>query len=58
MADDLSFSDFTLGEKARIAGLIARMGKRGLAGDTVDLSDLQARVKRIEKTAERRKNKK
>jgi hypothetical protein len=32
------------------------MAKRGLAGDTVDLSDLQRRVERIEKTAERRKN--
>lgn len=58
MAKDIKFSDFTLGEKARVAGLIARMGKRGLAGPTVDLSDLQRRVERIEKTAERRKNKK
>ncbi|MET7731604.1 DUF6257 family protein [Streptomyces sp. NPDC005402] len=55
---DLKFSDFTTGEKARIAVLVARMGKRGLAGDSVDLSDLQRRVERIEKTAERRKNKK
>ncbi|MET7731232.1 DUF6257 family protein [Streptomyces sp. NPDC005402] len=56
MAKDLNFSDFTLGEKARIVGLVARMGKRGLAGDTVDLSDLKKRVERIEKNAERRKN--
>lgn len=56
MADDLKFSDFTRGEKLRLAGLHARMAKRGLAGDTVDLSDLQRRVERIEKTAERRKN--
>lgn len=56
MADDLNFRDFTLGEKARIGVLIARMGKRGLAGDTVDLSDLKKRVERIEKQAERRKN--
>ena len=58
MADDLSFSDFTRGEQARIAILIARMAKRGMAGPTVDISDLQRRVERIEKTAERRKNKK
>ena len=58
MADDLSFRDFTLGEKARVLGLIARMGKRGAAGPNVDLSDLQKRVERIEKQAERRKNKK
>lgn len=56
MADDLSFRDFTRGEKVRIVALHARMAKRGLAGDTVDLSDLQKRVERIEKTAERRKN--
>ncbi|NUS03570.1 MAG: hypothetical protein HOV97_13510 [Nonomuraea sp.] len=59
MADDLKFSDFTLDEKARIVGLIARMGKRGLADDgtgNVDISDLKRRVERIEKTAERRKN--
>jgi hypothetical protein len=56
MADDLSFSDFTGGEKVRLVALHARMAKRGLAGDTVDLSDLKRRVERIEKTAERRKN--
>lgn len=61
MAKDISFRDFTLGEKARIAGLVVRMGKRGLADDgtgNVDLSDLKKRVERIEKTAERRKNSK
>jgi hypothetical protein len=57
MADDLKFSDFTTGEKLRLAGLIARMGKRGAAGDGVDLSDLQARVERIENGARRRKKK-
>ena len=56
MADDLNFSDFTRGEKVRIVALHARMAKRGLAGDTVDLRDLQRKVERIEKTAERRKN--
>lgn len=58
MADDLTFSDFTTGEKARIALLTARMAKRGLAGDTVDLSDLKRKVERIENGAIRRKNKK
>lgn len=61
MSDDFKFSDFTTGEKVRIAALIARMGKRGLADDgtgRVDLSDLQARVERIEKQALRRKQKK
>jgi hypothetical protein len=59
--DDLNFSDFTTGEKLRIAGLIARMAKRGVADDgtgNVDLSDLQRRVERIERQALRRKNKK
>lgn len=58
MADDLSFGDFTRGEKFRLVALHARMAKRGLAGDTVDLSDLQKKVRRIEKQAESRKNKK
>ncbi len=57
MADDLHFSDFTTGEKARIAGLTARMAKRGLAGDAVDISDLQRRIEQIENTARKRKNK-
>lgn len=59
--DDLNFSDFTTGEKVRIAGLIVRMAKRGVADDgtgNVDLSDLQRRVERIERQALRRKNKK
>ncbi|MGW7722206.1 DUF6257 family protein [Streptomyces canus] len=58
MADDLNFRDFTRGEKARLVVLHARMAKRGVAGDSVDLSDLQRKVVRIEKAAERRKNKK
>jgi hypothetical protein len=58
MADDLNFSDFTRGEKVRLVALHARMAKRGIAGETVDLSDLKRRVERIEKTAERRKNSK
>jgi hypothetical protein len=58
MADGPKFSDFTLGEKLRVAGLTARMAKRGAAGDGVDISDLQARVERIEKQALKRKNKK
>lgn len=55
MADDLKFSDFTGGEKTRIVLLAARMGWRGLAGPTVDISDLKKKAERIEKAAERRK---
>ncbi|MEV7001131.1 DUF6257 family protein [Streptomyces sp. NPDC093982] len=55
MADDIRFSDFTAGEKARIALLTARMAKRGMAGMDVDISDLQRKVERIEKQAARRK---
>lgn len=61
MADDLNFGDFTTGEKVRIAALIARMAKRGLADNgtgNVDLSDLKRRVERIEKGAIRRKKSK
>lgn len=56
MADDIKFSDFTTGEKARIVGLTARMAKRGMAGPNVDISDLKRKVERIEKQAARRKN--
>ncbi|MER6088510.1 DUF6257 family protein [Streptomyces bluensis] len=58
MSDNLRFSDFTTGEKVRVASLVARMAKRGAAGDGVDISDLQRRIERIEKTALRRKQKK
>jgi len=61
MADDLDLSDFTAGEKVRMAGLIARMAKRGIADDgtgRVDLSDLQRRFERIENQARKRKNSK
>lgn len=55
MADDITAADLTFGEKARIAGLVARMAKRGAAGPNVDISDLQRRVERIENQARRRK---
>ncbi|MDK1344188.1 DUF6257 family protein [Streptomyces sp. 378] len=58
MSDDLSFfSDFTIGEQARITALVARMGKRGLAGEGVDISDLKRKVERIENQARNRKQK-
>ncbi|MFF7260676.1 DUF6257 family protein [Streptomyces sp. NPDC008159] len=60
MADDIRFSDFTTGEKLRVAALTARMAKRGLADDgtgNVDLSDLKRKVERIENAARRRKKK-
>jgi hypothetical protein len=58
MTDDLKFRDFTAGEKLRLAALVARMAKRGLADDGSGriIRDLQARVERIEKQALRRKN--
>jgi len=34
----------TAGEAARVAWLIGRMAKRGLAGEEVDLSDLQRKL--------------
>ncbi|WP_328544595.1 DUF6257 family protein [Streptomyces europaeiscabiei] len=57
MADGPKFSDFTTGEKLRIAALTARAAKRGLAGDGVDISDLTRRIERIEKQALSRKKK-
>jgi hypothetical protein len=55
--EDVRFADFTTGEKLRVAALTARMAKRGLAGDGVDISDLQRKVERIERQAARRKSK-
>jgi hypothetical protein len=58
MADDLSLSDFTPGELAKLGLLTTRMAKRGLAGMDVDLSDLKRKAERIEDQARRRKHKK
>jgi hypothetical protein len=58
MSDDLKFSDFTLGEKAHLTALHLRMGKRGVAGPNVDLTDLKRKVERIERQALRRKQQK
>ncbi|MFI2639824.1 DUF6257 family protein [Streptomyces sp. NPDC018610] len=49
----------TAGEKARIALLVARMAKRGLAdtrqgGGRIDQRDLQRKVERIEEQARKR----
>ncbi|MGW7239720.1 DUF6257 family protein [Streptomyces sp. NPDC054813] len=58
--DDLQFSDFTIGERARIAGLTLRIAKRGLADDgtgNVDTDDLKRRIERIENGALKRKTK-
>jgi uncharacterized protein (UPF0262 family) len=57
MADDLRFGDFTTSEKVRMAGLLARMGKRGLADNgsgNVYVDDLKQRIERIEDTARKR----
>lgn len=61
MSDGPKFSDFTTGEKVRIAALHARMAKRGIADNgtgNVYTDDLKRRIKRIEEAARRRKNKK
>ncbi|MEE4541217.1 DUF6257 family protein [Streptomyces sp. V4-01] len=34
-------------EAARVAWLVARMAKRGVAGEDVDLADLQAKLDRV-----------
>lgn len=54
---DIRWSDFSAGEKARIAILTARAAKRGLAPGA-DISDLKRRIERVEKQALKRKNKK
>lgn len=54
-ATDLNASDYTASEKARLTWLIARMAKRGVAGDAVDLSDLQRKFDRIQNQARQRK---
>jgi hypothetical protein len=53
MADGIKFSDFTPGEKIRVAALTARM-----ATPRADLRQLQRKVEAIENQALRRKNKK
>lgn len=50
MADDITFSDFTRGEKASIARLVTRM-----AMPRADIKKLQRRIERIEQDALRRK---
>lgn len=57
-SNEVQFSDFTAGEKIRLAGLVALMAKRGLADDGTGrvLDDVKKRMARIEKKAARRKN--
>jgi Family of unknown function (DUF6257) len=43
-------------EAAKVTWLIARMAKRGIAGDDVDLTDLQAKCDRILNKARERAN--
>jgi len=56
--NDVRFSDFTTGEKIRVVALVARMAKRSIADDGSGrvLKDLQDKVARIEKKAQRRKD--
>lgn len=51
MADDIKFSDFTPGEKVRVAALTARM-----ATPRANLTRLRRQVNAIEQGALRRKN--
>jgi hypothetical protein len=44
-------------EASKVAWLIARMAKRGLAGEDVDLSDLQRKLDRILDGARKRAEK-
>ncbi|MFJ3287074.1 DUF6257 family protein [Streptomyces sp. NPDC086669] len=53
MAHGPEFSDFTPGEKARIAGLVARMAVPGS-----NHTRLRRKIERIERDAMRRKSKK
>ena len=51
---DITASDLTLGEKARIAILIGRMANKGRKGKSIER--LKGKVVRIERRAEKRKN--
>ncbi|MEV3988248.1 DUF6257 family protein [Streptomyces sp. NPDC049837] len=44
----------TSSEKAKVAWYVARMCKRGLAGDDVDQRDLQRKIDRVIEGAEKR----
>ncbi|WP_225846973.1 DUF6257 family protein [Streptomyces sp. HPF1205] len=47
----------TAGEAARVALLLGRMAKRNIAGEEVDLRDLQRKVDRILAAARKRAEK-
>lgn len=49
--------EYTLGEKVRIAGLIARGAKRSLAGENVYMADLDRKLDRIKDQATKRAEK-
>ncbi|MEU8525193.1 DUF6257 family protein [Streptomyces sp. NPDC048629] len=44
----------TVGEKARVTYLVARMAKRSIASETVHMGDLERRVDRVIDGARRR----
>ncbi|WP_329311689.1 DUF6257 family protein [Streptomyces sp. NBC_01262] len=50
--------EYTTGEKWRRAGLIVRGCKRSLAGENVDLSDIDSKLDRIDDQARKRAAKK
>ena len=47
----------TVWEATKVTGLVARMAKRNIAGEDVDLADLQNKVDRILKGARERAEK-
>jgi hypothetical protein len=51
----LELHELTAGEKAKLAWLGARMVKRGIAGEGVDQSDLQAKSDRVIDAARKRR---
>jgi hypothetical protein len=56
MTDD-DKPEYTTGEKWRRAALIARGCKRSLAGENVDLSDIDRKLERIDEQARKRAKK-
>lgn len=45
---------FTISETAQLSWCVARMAKRGLAGDDVDQTDMQRKIDRIVRKARKR----
>ncbi|MFE7596921.1 DUF6257 family protein [Streptomyces sp. NPDC057494] len=52
--DDAKTPKLTAGEKTQVAWYVARMCKRGIAGETVYQGDLEAKVERVIDRARKR----